>query len=407
MGASTLGQDAKPIDIHGHRRQDTASLVAELTRLRDKIDEVDSQIVALVARRLALVAEVGALKRRRGLPIYAPDREASMFKARRAAAEAQGVPPDLIEDVLRRLMRESYSSEHDAGFTCLAPDVGPVVIVGGYGQLGGLFARLFEASGYEVRRWGQDDGHRAAELVDGAGLVVMSVPIHRTVEVIQQLPPLGTDCILTDLTSIKSTPLQAMLQRHPGPVVGLHPMFGPDVPSLAKQVIAYCDGRQAEAYAWLLAQFRLWGASLERISATEHDESMALIQALRHFTSFAYGLHLAEENPDLERLVSLSSPIYRLELAMVGRLFAQDPELYADIIMASPNNVAMIQRFHTQFGEAIDILQSGDKAAFIDAFQRVERWFGAHAQRFLSESSLLLKKANDDRGRGPDGQNPR
>ncbi|MGT9288017.1 carboxy-S-adenosyl-L-methionine synthase CmoA, partial [Escherichia coli] len=41
--------------------------------------------------------------------------------------------------------------------------------------------------------------------------------------------------------------------------------------------------------------------------------------------TFAYGLHLAEENVQLEQLLALSSPIYRLELAMVGRLFAQDP----------------------------------------------------------------------------------
>jgi chorismate mutase/prephenate dehydrogenase len=50
---------------------------------------------------------------------------------------------------------------------------------------------------------------------------------------------------------------------------------------------------------------------------------MAFIQALRHFATFAYGLHLAEENVRLEQLLALSSPIYRLELAMVGRLFAR------------------------------------------------------------------------------------
>lgn len=65
------------------------------------------------------------------------------------------------------------------------------------------------------------------------------------------------------------------------------------------------------------------GARLHRISAVEHDQNMAFIQALRHFATFAYGLHLAEENVQLEQLLALSSPIYRLELAMVGRLFAQ------------------------------------------------------------------------------------
>ncbi len=56
------------------------------------------------------------------------------------------------------------------------------------------------------------------------------------------------------------------------------------------------------------------------------------------------------------QLLALSSPIYRLELAMVGRLFAQDPQLYADIIMSSERNLALIKRYYKRFGEAIELL---------------------------------------------------
>ncbi|BBC39813.1 bifunctional chorismate mutase/prephenate dehydrogenase [Photobacterium damselae subsp. piscicida] len=370
-------------------------MVAELSKLRDQIDEVDQQMVALLARRLALVEEVGHVKSQHGLPIYAPDREAAMLASRRAEAESRGVPPDLIEDILRRTMRESYSSENDSGFKCLKPTLRPIVVVGGYGQLGGLFCRLFELSGYQVRKLGSQDWDRADELLSDAGMVVVTVPINLTVDVISQLNGLPDDCILADLTSIKSEPLQAMLEVHSGPVLGLHPMFGPDISSLAKQVIVYCDGRNPEEYQWLLEQFQIWGASLNRISAIEHDQGMTLIQALRHFTSFVYGVHLAEEDPNLDQLLSLSSPIYRLELAMVGRLFAQDAELYADIIMSSPQNLAMIQRFHQRFGEAIAMLENKDKAMFTQAFTQVDNWFGDYAEHFLLESQGLLRQAND------------
>ncbi len=180
-------------------------------------------------------------------------------------------------------------------------------------------------------------------------------------------------------------------------VLGLHPMFGPDSGSLAKQVVVWCDGRKPEAYQWFLEQIQVWGARLHRISAVEHDQNMAFIQALRHFATFAYGLHLAEENVQLEQLLALSSPIYRLELAMVGRLFAQDPQLYADIIMSSERNLALIKRYYKRFGEAIELLEQGDKQAFIDSFRKVEHWFGDYAQRFQSESRVLLRQANDNR----------
>ena len=74
-------------------------MVAELTALRDQIDEVDKALLDLLARRMALVAEVGEVKSKYGLPIYVPEREASMLASRRKEAQALGVSPDLIEDV--------------------------------------------------------------------------------------------------------------------------------------------------------------------------------------------------------------------------------------------------------------------------------------------------------------------
>ena len=121
----------------GHDRSfflDDEAMNEELNVLRDQIDGVDQQLVALLARRLALVAEVGEVKSRHGLPIYAPDREAAMLAKRREEATASGVPADLIEDVLRRVMRESYSSENDSGFKCVNPAVRSIVVIGGAGQ---------------------------------------------------------------------------------------------------------------------------------------------------------------------------------------------------------------------------------------------------------------------------------
>lgn len=370
-------------------------MVAELAQLRDQIDAVDQEMLGLLARRLELVKQVGEVKSRCGLPIYVPEREASMLTARRAEAQRLGVPPDLIEDILRRLMRESYSSENDSGFKTVHPALRPIVVIGGRGQLGQLFCQLFALSGYQVRVLEKEDWADADHLLADAGMVVVSVPICLTEEVIGRLRQLPEDCILADLTSVKQQPLQAMLEIHRGPVVGLHPMFGPDVSSLAKQVVVACDGREPEAYAWLLEQIKIWGARVHRLPAAQHDQAMTLIQALRHFATFAYGSHLAQENADLEQLLALSSPIYRLELAMVGRLFAQDPQLYADIILAQPQNLAMIRRFHQRFGEAISLLEHHDKSAFMQRFAEVAQWFGEYAEQFQAESRVLLRQAND------------
>jgi len=369
---------------------------ADLEKLRDLIDGVDQQLLHLLRKRLDLVAQVGAVKHAAGVPIYAPQREASMLAKRRDEAQKMNVSPQLIEDILRRLMRESYLNEKDVGFKQVKHDLGHIVVVGGEGQLGQLFTQMLTLSGYQVKSLDKDDWHRANSLFDGAGLVIVTVPIKVTCNVIREhLTNLPETCILADLTSIKEQPVEAMLSAHTGPVVGLHPMFGPDVGSLAKQVIVVCHGRHAEAYQWLLDQIVIWGARIVEAEPVKHDKAMQLVQAMRHFSSFVYGMNLCEEQADIDTLLQFSSPIYRLELAMVGRLFAQDPELYADIIFAQQGSQDAISDYLDNYRNALALLKSGDRSTFVEEFKRVAKWFGDFAPQFQHESRAMLQSVND------------
>lgn len=370
--------------------------MAALTPLRAQIDEIDSQLVQLLAARAKVTAEVGRVKQQHALPLYVPERELALLKARREEAEVAGVSPELIEDVLRRVMRESYQTQ-ETGFVCCRPQSGKVVVVGGAGALGRRFVSLFQRSGYQVVVLEHQDWDSAATLVENACLVLLAVPIHVTAQVIAQLPPLPADCVLADLTSIKAEPLAAMLEHHAGPVLGLHPMFGPDISNIVKQVVVVCHGRQAEHYQWLLKQFSVWGAVLTEKQAKQHDDLMQMIQAMRHFSSLVYGVHLAEEQADLQQLLELSSPIYRLELAMVGRLFAQNAELYADIMLSSVAVTGLLQRYQHRFNQLSHLLAARDKAGLMAEFAKGQQFFGELAPQFLQESRRLLQKASDER----------
>ena len=54
-------------------------------------------------------------------------------------------------------MRESYSNENQFGFKTLNPAINKIVIVGGYGKMGQLFARYLRASGYPISILDLDD----------------------------------------------------------------------------------------------------------------------------------------------------------------------------------------------------------------------------------------------------------
>lgn len=366
-----------------------------LLSYRNEIDEIDAKLVELIAQRREVTTKVGLLKSEIGMPIFDPVRESELYARRRIQAEDAALSPDLIEDVIRRIIRDSYLSQEASGYRCLNPDCRKVVVIGGKGQLGRIFVDLFERSEYRVEVMEQADWERAEAILSDASVVIVAVPIRLTAKVIKQLAYLPDDCILADVTSIKESPLYEMMNVHQGPVVGLHPMFGPDVTGLVKQTIIVCDGRQSDTYQWLLQQFEVWGATIYEVDAQAHDQAMSMVQVMRHFSTIAYGYHLMTEGADLSQLVDMSSPIYRLELIMVGRLFAQDPILYSDIIFANPDNVTMMKRFAYRFLELLKEVEMGDKDAFVKMFDQVSDWFGDYANIFLKESKAMLQKAND------------
>ena len=367
----------------------------KLQQCRNDIDEIDQQLVNLLAKRREVTCRVGELKSQVGMPIFAPDRENQLLAKLAKQAQAVGLSVPLVEDVFRRIMRDSYSSQDEQGYQCINPNAGKVVVIGGQGQLGQVFVDLFTRTGYQVSILEKDDWQNADSIFANAGLVIVAVPINLTELVISKLSNLPLDCILADITSIKAKPLRAMMAVHRGPVVGLHPMFGPDVTGLIKQTIIVCHGEQLDKYRWLLDQFTVWGALNYVVSAKEHDEAMAMVQVMRHFSTVSYGYHLMQEDVELEQLLAMSSPIYRLELAMVGRLFAQDPNLYADIIFSNPDNVVMMKRFANRFVELLSSVEQGNKSDFIAKFKQVADWFGDDAQNFLLESTSLLEKARE------------
>ncbi|WP_283711003.1 bifunctional chorismate mutase/prephenate dehydrogenase [Pseudoalteromonas prydzensis] len=369
--------------------------IKELDKLREGIDECDAQLVALLARRNSITEQIGAIKQQTGAPLHAPDREATLLAARRQEAINQGVNPELVEDILRRMMREAYQNQQ-AKLACSAPQLSPIVIVGGQGAMGQLFAQQFIRSGYEVRILDKEQQSNAQEILTGAKLVMISVPINALETVVTALPKLDDECLLVDITSVKQAPLKVLKAVHKGPVVGLHPMFGPDISHWVKQTVVVCEGRNHEVAQGLLSQLQVWGCQLVELDAKKHDEAMQIIQVMRHLTTFVYGQFLAKQSHTLEELRSCSSPIYQLELMMVGRLFAQSPELYSDIMLAQFDNVEeLLAQYQDTFASTLAKLKAGDKAALIDSFADAKAYFSDSTAHFLTQSRSLLNKAND------------
>jgi chorismate mutase/prephenate dehydrogenase len=364
-----------------------------LEDLRQNVDAIDRQIVALLSKRQEEVGRIVSLKKAHNIPVYHPAREENLISRLRNQGLEAGLDPAFVEELYRLVLRQSRM-EQTAHMAQKGVRPGAaVLIVGGKGSMGRYFCRWFADAGYQVRIMGRDGWSGVEALCEGLDLAVISVPIDVTAEVAMRLAPhLPSDCVLTDITSIKAPPLQAMLQAHKGPVVGLHPLFGPTTSTMDKQIVVVTPGRNQSACRWLLDQFTAWGSIMIEADAKEHDDIMAVVQALRHFATFAFGQFMRLRGVDLHRTLDFSSPIYRLELVMVGRLFAQDPSLYAEIIFASEERCALLKDYLRTVNSNLPMLEKGDKALFCEEFRKSAEWFASFSEQAIRESSYLIDK---------------
>jgi len=95
---------------------------ARLAPLREQIDGLDRELVALLNRRAGVVMRVGEIKRAAGeaVPIYAPDREQAVMARVRKANEGP-LPDACVEAIWRELMSGSFALERPLRIGYLGP----------------------------------------------------------------------------------------------------------------------------------------------------------------------------------------------------------------------------------------------------------------------------------------------
>ena len=265
-----------------------------------------------------------------------------------------------------------------------------ITVIGGRGQMGRFFVEQLSSSGHYVDVLGRDGWGNAQQLLGKADLVIVSVPIEQTVAIIKKTARyLGASTILVDVTSIKTPIVQAMLDCHRGPVLGLHPMFGPGIDSFLAQNVVVCPGRQQQAYQWFLDFIASKGGKLIWCKPQEHDRMMGIVQAIRHFSTFGLGVFLAEEEIDLSRTLEFASPPYRMQLDLVSRFFAGDASLYLNMMLLK-ERPQLISRLAATYSRLAELIEKGDCAASIEEFEVASGFFEQETSRALEESNYMI-----------------
>jgi prephenate dehydrogenase len=280
-----------------------------------------------------------------------------------------------------------------------------MLILGGTGETGSWFARYFSQKGFDIALWGPSGRRDVAERlsmrfaedmvgeVQDSDVVLVSVPIEKTVEIIRQIAPrMKPGSLLMDVTSLKMEPMRAMLEFAPEgvEVLGTHPMFGPTMPGMKGQTIILTPA-EGRCGSWLPRMKELFladGGRVEILPAEEHDQIMAVVQALTHFAYIGIGATLQALDFDVQQSRRFMSPVYEIMIDFVGRILDQNPELYASI-QKNPAALGARQTFIAECMRLGERADAGDLEGFKQIMREAAKHYG-NTHEALKRSDRLI-----------------
>ncbi|MCL6753684.1 bifunctional chorismate mutase/prephenate dehydrogenase [Nostoc sp. CCCryo 231-06] len=333
----------------------------------DQLKKTDQSLIALLSDRISLLAASEQ-----------PSLDEQLADVAPLLAQA-GIPESVWASVINSchptLIPKSATNH-------VAPR--QITIIGGRGRMGRLFKEQLSLVGHNVSVLEHEDWEYADQLLNQAELVLVSVPIEYTVDVIKRAAKyLEPNTALCDITSVKTQPTQAMLEHHSGPVIGLHPMFGPNIKSFLGQKVVVCPGRNDDSFQWLLDFLKSKGGELIVCTPEEHDQMMVIIQATQHFCRFSLGVFLAQVKVDIEQSLTMSTPNYRQEIDIVKRLFTQNPNLCVDIMLATEERCNAISYLANTYNRLAKLVAKKDRDALIQEFENTQSFFEDKINAFI------------------------
>ncbi len=122
----------------------------DAVRIRDRIDEIDQEIVRLLKNRLENARHLGRIKQKRGVKYRDPEREKDILRKIANKAASLDLDPSLISPTFEQILAFSIRAQRDhPGKSGNKLDQTRILIVGGTGQMGRFFARLTTLQGGE------------------------------------------------------------------------------------------------------------------------------------------------------------------------------------------------------------------------------------------------------------------
>jgi chorismate mutase / prephenate dehydrogenase len=351
-----------------------------LEALRQRVTDIDRQLITLVAERKSVSGEIARVKRSTGYPTRDYEREKDVILGVRTIAAELGVSPELAESIQRLLIRASLTTQEHASVVQRGAGTGRrALVIGGGGKMGRWFVEFLTSQGFGVEV--ADPGSvpagvarvedwRATDLQHD--FIVLATPLGVTDAILRELALRRPSGVIFDVGSLKS-PLRSGLMALKSlgcKVTSVHPMFGPDTELLSGRHVVFVDLGSAEALTAARELFSPTMAEQVVMSLDDHDRLIAYVLGLSHALNIAFFTALAESGEAAPKLAKMSSTTFDSQLDVAARVAQESPDLYYEIQSLNDYGAESLEALSRAVERIRTAVISQDHEAFVALMRR-------------------------------------
>jgi len=353
----------------------------DLDSLRQRVAELDREILQRVAERLRTSRRIGEEKRKTGLPIRDFRVEARVMQRARESARELGFDEGLAESILESLIEAAVKTQV---FDQPARQTGGrqnILIVGGCGRMGRWLQAFLEGQGHGVSacdpQGGQYPSLAEAALGPLWDTVILSAPLALLPEALDQALQLPGRPLIFDIGSLKSPLVKPLMQaaQKGHQVTSLHPMFAPGTVVLTGRTVLVCDAGQAEATERACDLFSDTAVSLCRISLQQHDQVMGALLGLSHTVNLLFGLALGGLGLSFQELGPIASTTFAKQARTSAEVSAENPELYHQIQHFNQSTPQVYQSLERALADLREAALNPDSREFLELMAQSRAYF--------------------------------
>ncbi len=258
-----------------------------------------------------------------------------------------------------------------------------IAVIGGAGKMGRWFVNHFQqlnhtiivADPQKIEEQDLETTKSNTSAVGDADLVLISVPMEATADVIREvIPHMKPNSILCEISTVKSNVIGVLGDVSAEQIrpISIHPLFGPGATSLKKKFALIPIRNRTDERKVVDTLFP--DSEIIIVDIEDHERIMALTLSLPYFTNMILASIFKDQ--DIQLMEQLSGTTFAVQFMLTGSIMVHPSEFHVALHIENKYALEILSKFQRAVNRELGILTK-DKDGFEQSYRNHQAVFGS------------------------------